>query len=113
MSGANLRGADLSDANLRGTKWSFTADPELPKRVASAIINGPDGPKVKMDNWHTCETVHCVAGWAIHLSGPAGYALESVVGSLVAGAMLMPSAAHMFYKTNEEAIAWAKEQVGK
>ncbi len=110
---ADLRGANLRDANLRDAKWPFTADPELPKRVATAILNGPEGPKVAMDNWHTCETVHCVAGWAIHLSGPAGYALESVVGSPVAGAMLMPSGAHMFYKTNEEAIEWAKEQVEK
>lgn len=105
-SGANLRDADLS-----GAKWKWTPDPELPKRVATAIINGPDGTKVDMSTWHQCETVHCIAGWAIHLSGPAGYALESLVGSEPAGCMLMPSASRMFHSSNDEAIEWAKEIV--
>jgi len=83
-------------------------DATLPKRVAAAIINGPDGPKVEMKTWHTCDTVHCIAGWAIHLSGPAGYALERICGSAVAGALLLPSANHLFHTTNEKAIEWAK-----
>jgi hypothetical protein len=29
-----------------------------------------------MSDWHTCGTTHCRAGWAVHLAGEAGYALE-------------------------------------
>ena len=31
---------------------------------------------LNMGNWHSCETTHCRAGWAIHLAGEVGYALE-------------------------------------
>jgi pentapeptide repeat protein len=110
---ANLRGANLRDADLCGADFGFEPDKILPKRVAEAIINGADSPKVEMGTWHTCDTVHCLAGWAIHLSGPAGYALERIVGSAVAGVMLLPSASHLFYKDNEAAIAWANEVLSK
>jgi uncharacterized protein YjbI with pentapeptide repeats len=111
---ADLRDADLGDANLGvanlgGANLGFQPDPALPRRVAEAIINGPDGPKVNMANWHSCQTVHCMGGWGIHLSGAAGYALEALIGSENAATLLMPSISHMFHKTNEEAIIWAKE----
>jgi len=36
---------------------------------------------LEMGAWHTCDTMHCRAGLAIHLAGPAGYALEEKLGS--------------------------------
>ena len=37
-----------------------------------------------MTNWHKCETTHCRAGWVVHLSGDAGYALEKATSTLFA-----------------------------
>ena len=33
-----------------------------------------------MDQVHVCDTTHCRAGWAVHLAGEAGYALEERFG---------------------------------
>ena len=41
-----------------------------------------------MSTWHTCETTHCRAGWAIHLAGAAGAALEFGMGAPAAGALI-------------------------
>ena len=108
LCGADLRGADLSVANLRDADLgNFKPDLELPKRVAEQILASPEA--LKMRNWHTCDTTHCVAGWAVHLSGPPGYALETVVGQEVAGMLLMPSASHLFHASDDEAREWAEQ----
>ena len=44
-----------------------------------------------MGAFHTCETTHCRAGWAITLAGEAGKALEAFHNSELA-AMLIYSA---------------------
>ena len=119
----NLRGADLSGANLRGAvlspkegtwnpKFSFGVDIDLtlPVKVAKAALR--EGA-LDMGAWHTCNTTHCLAGWAVHLSGPAGYALEKVTSPSVAGAILCPSASHLFYKSNEEALEWCRKTVAE
>jgi hypothetical protein len=77
---ANLRGADLSradlrDANLRGANLrGATGLPYI-------------GQALNMADWHTCDTTHCRAGWAIHLH-PAGKTLESIFGPSAAGALI-------------------------
>src|SRR5204862_414352 len=81
LSGANLRGADLSGANLRGANLrdADLRDADLPyvplienldSKVLAAVTT--PGNALKMDNWHTCETRHCRAGWAIVLAGESG-----------------------------------------
>jgi hypothetical protein len=115
LSGANLSGAHLSGAEIGGGStpidpsiFGLKADPELPLKVAKAII---EPSALDMGNWHGCNTTHCLAGWAIHLSGSAGYVLESITSPSVAGAMLLPSASHLFYSNNTEAISWAIEVI--
>lgn len=44
--------------------------------------------ELNMDHWHLCETTHCRAGWAIHLAGEEGYALEERYGTETAAAMI-------------------------
>jgi uncharacterized protein YjbI with pentapeptide repeats len=116
LAGADLRGADLRGADLAGAKgltgdsFGITPDPTLPQRVAKSIIQ-EQLIVLEMIDWHTCETTHCLAGSAIHLSGPAGYALEKATSPGVAGAMLMPSACHLFLASNEEAMEWLKAQL--
>jgi hypothetical protein len=115
LSGAVLRGADLSGAVLRGATVSspvavpwHSPDPELPAKVAAAaLVPGC----LDMATWHTCETTHCLAGWAIHLSGDAGKILENTMSPSVAGAILLPSAAHLFFADNDAALAWCREQI--
>jgi hypothetical protein len=45
-----------------------------------------------MGHWHGpkgfCGTTHCRAGWAVHLAGEFGRALEWSLGSSAAGALL-------------------------
>ena len=124
LSNANLRDADLRGANLYSTQlglkegcWNPTtsmgvseADPELLNKVARAAL-GPGA--LDMSTWHTCETTHCLAGWAVALSGPAGKALEAVTSTSVAGAILCPSIAHLFYADDATARAWCEKQLRK
>jgi hypothetical protein len=51
----------------------------LDARILAAVTTG--GGKLDMSDWHTCDTTHCRAGWAIHLAGQEGYALEEELGS--------------------------------
>lgn len=111
LSRANLSGANLSDAWVGGTgfvapeQWEKFAIPGLAKQVSTMALGKG---ALEMGDWHTCETTHCLAGWAIHLTGPAGYALEAMTSPSVAGAMLMPEAAHLFYASNEDAKEWLR-----
>ncbi len=110
LSGANLSGANLSGANLPKAVQAMRPkdDAEAKARleaVATAALAGDD--TLKMTDWHYCETSHCVAGWAVHLAGPAGYLLEEIVGPHAAGAILLgDDAAKHFYDSNADAKAW-------
>jgi len=112
--GANLRGANLSDANLSvngGLSVDYlTPDPGLARRVAERALV-PGG--LNMGLWHTCETTHCLAGWAIHLSGGLGRALEALTSPSVAGSILLPAASHLFFSSNADALAWCREQLAE
>lgn len=58
-------------------------DPEIAKArllaVAQRVVNDPAA--LDMSCWHNsshgCGTVHCIAGWAVHLE-PGGYDLEGL-----------------------------------
>ena len=81
LSGADLRGADLRDADLS----DVPVIPDIDAKILAAIEGGGT---LKMDTWHTCETTHCRAGWAITIAGEAGKALEDKFGSAAAGALI-------------------------
>jgi len=115
---ADLGGADLRSANLSPAAGSFSPgysigfqpDPTLALRVAKAALG--EGA-LDMGTWHRCDTTHCLAGWAVHLSGPAGYALEKLTSPSVAGAILCPDVSHLFFAGNDTALEWCREQVAK
>lgn len=47
------------------------------ENIHSKILEVVSEPgTLRMDTWHTCDTTHCRAGWAVHLAGEAGYELE-------------------------------------
>jgi hypothetical protein len=63
-----------------------------------------------MGNWHSCQTTHCRAGWAVHLAGDAGYALEKFHGPLLAGQLIYresgtPINPCRFFDGNEATLA--------
>jgi len=88
LSGASLNGAYLSGANLNG----IPVVERLHQRMLEAI--GAEAAGLDMGSWHNeasepaCSTTHCRAGWAIHLAGEAGYALEAKIGPGAAGALI-------------------------
>ena len=81
LSGAYLSGAYLSDAYLRGVP----AIENIHQQIYAAASQ-PDA--LDMSSWHTCETTHCRAGWAVHLAGEAGAALEFGLGTPAAAALI-------------------------
>lgn len=104
LTGANLCCVGLAGVNLRMTRMTgvyFEEEdvtrlrlnrPEIPvidhldARILQAIDH--DGCMLDMRRWHTCQTTHCLAGFAIHLAGEAGYALESKLGPQAAGSLI-------------------------
>jgi hypothetical protein len=105
LSGADLRGAVLRDAVLRDDKYKV---PDLHTKMLAAI---DAGGTLDMSTWHTCETTHCRAGWAITLAGDAGRDLEDRCGSALAGAIISLSSCPWmdrvpdFYASDDDALA--------
>ena len=115
LRGADLRGAVLSDAVLRGAVLPKAVQAMRPadeaeqrERIAAvAALALKDDDALNMGDWHTCETTHCIAGWAVHQAGPAGYLLEEILGPHGAGAILLgDEAATHFYDSGDQARAW-------
>jgi hypothetical protein len=117
LSGAALRGADLSNADLsnadlrgadlRGADW-------LPKieNIHVAVLAAASNPgALDMNQWHTCGTTHCRAGWVVTLAGDGGRVLEGVYGTAAAAALIYqasdPTLERIpdFYCSNEDAMA--------
>ena len=70
-----------------------------------------------MNGIHTCETTHCRAGWAVHLAGEAGYALEKRTSWLFAAQQIYKASGYeispvRFYDSNEAAMADMKRLAG-
>jgi hypothetical protein len=65
---------------------------------------------LEMNNWHTCETTHCRAGWVVTLAGEAGKALESKTSTLFAAMQIYKASSAIrvfparFFETNREAM---------
>jgi hypothetical protein len=109
LRGANLRRAYLRGANLTGAIGLPAAPvvPDIDARILSAIEAGGG---LDMNTWHTCETTHCRAGWAVHLAGEAGYALEKATTPYLAGRLIYEASrpgvpAPVFLADNEAALA--------
>ena len=113
LSGANLSDADLSSANLSDADLSdadlpvsvSNPDPDLIKKVAKRALQ-PDA--LEMSTWHSCETTHCIAGWAVKLH-PEGLELEAKTSTYLAARLLLGGeAVRHFFDSNEEATKWLK-----
>jgi hypothetical protein len=64
-----------------------------------------------MQDWHTCDTTHCRAGWIVHLSGQQGYDLEKHTSTLFAAQQIYKKSSPIkvspprFFESNEKAMA--------
>src|ERR671925_240447 len=81
---AILTGADLTGADLAGRTVPIVED--LDRKMAEVALAATDS--LNMCAWHSCETTHCRAGWAITLAGTKGAALERAIGPSAAGAFI-------------------------
>ena len=116
---ANLRGADLSWTNLRGADlrganldFPIASPEQAAPRIAAVARAALQADALHMGAWHTCDTTHCIAGWAVHLAGDEGKALEAKHGTHLAGLSLLgPEAAEHFYEDNEAATAWLRAKL--
>ena len=119
LSGANLRGANLRGANLSGANLSDAIFPPLAEiqkisirsMICNRVCDNPDA--LNMESWHTCDTVHCIAGWAVTLH-PQGRLLEAIYGTSAAAALILhvcEGEVPDFYSDNETAMRWAKNEI--
>jgi uncharacterized protein YjbI with pentapeptide repeats len=100
---ANLRDAYLSDAYLSGVPKIKNIDAQILAAIES-------GGTLEMRDWHTCDTTHCRAGWAVHLAGEGGAALEWAIGTPTAATLIYLASRPDqripdFYCDNETAMA--------
>jgi hypothetical protein len=140
LSDADLAGADLADARNVPERTEQADPPEPYERLPSAERyarraarfreRNPDVPvipdidrqilsviesgagKLNMDSWHSCETTHCRAGWAITLAGEAGRKLEERYGPAIAGRMIYTASTGRtphFFASDERALEDIRE----
>ena len=106
LAGANLVGVEFEGANLEGAKLDYNIQQGLLEQIAEIVIENPN--KLEMSSWHTCETTHCLAGWACHLNNTAKE-LEKTHGTQIAGLLTLGAEAHSyFFKSDEEVLEWLK-----
>lgn len=111
LRGANLSVANLSVANLSGANLPVLveiAKTEIRAAICAQVCAAPES--LEMDSWHTCDTVHCIAGWTTTLH-PQGKLLEAIYGTSAAAALILHVCEGQvpdFHSDNETAMRWIK-----
>ena len=108
----NLMNTELGFMTDRpNKKKDLSASAPVVENIDAAILAAVEaGGRLEMSDWHTCETTHCRAGWAITLAGLPGKILEERYGPGVAGALIYASSrpgrrVPNFVTSNDEAMA--------
>jgi uncharacterized protein YjbI with pentapeptide repeats len=94
--GTILKGLDLTTANFSGaivdgaiiTREDFPDAPVVPDIHKAIYAAASATGALDMQVWHTCETTHCRAGWAVTLACAAGAALEDKLGTPAAATLI-------------------------
>jgi hypothetical protein len=101
---ANFEGAKLGDLTIK-------RDKTLIKQIAKIVLSDPMNLNMKI--WHSCKTVHCIAGWAVTLH-PDGKVLEDHFGTGNAASILLGGDAYThFYDSHEDALKYLKQFIKK
>jgi hypothetical protein len=104
---------DADEAKLLAERAAAyrAAHPEVPVvgQLDAKILNAveKEGFALDMSAWHTYQTTHCRAGFAIHFAGEAGYALERKFDPQTAGAMIYRASTGRvphFFATDKNAL---------
>ena len=115
LSHAEFSGSNLTDARLSGANLANADLPYAPKidNLDSKILEAiKSGGTLNMNEWHTCKTAHCRAGWAIHIAGEEGKALEEQHGTAIAGTLIYQVSTGRvpdFYASDEDALSDIKK----
>ena len=90
---------------------------DLHRKIYAAATSTPES--LDMSDVHGCDTTHCRAGWAVHLAGEAGYALEKRFGWELAAMKIYDASCPgyqispvRFYDTDAAALADMKKLAG-
>lgn len=83
--------------------------PQLYTKIWNRIKDKPEA--LDMEDWHTCDTVHCIAGWATVVAGAQGMALEALLSEPLAAYLIFAASyptRHLphFYMDDLPARAW-------
>ena len=105
----SLKNAKLS-APKEGKSWFDV--PVIPN-IHQTIFKAASEPgALNMRDWHTCDTTHCRAGWAVFLAGENGKKLEAASSTLFAAMQIyhasnpgIPVSPVRFFEKNEVAMA--------
>jgi hypothetical protein len=80
--------------------------------IHSAVLAAVSAPgALEMNNWHTCKTTHCRAGWVVVLAGEAGRKLESETSTLFTAMQILKASSPIrvspprFFESNAQAMA--------
>lgn len=104
---------DLKNAKPVQQSEGESAFPKIPKieNIHQKIYEAVQKPKaLDMSDWHTCETTHCRAGWAVHLAGEDGKKLEEATSTVFAAMQIYKASSEIrvwptkFYGTNQDAM---------
>ncbi len=116
LAGANLAGANLAGAkgisdDIKAKSAKSPLDVPIIPKIHSTLLAAvtAQGHKLDMNQWHTCETTHCRAGWICTLAGEAGAKLEKEMGPAHAAAAIYRASDPGFriphwYATTERAL---------
>jgi hypothetical protein len=96
-------------SDKKGDKEAFTvpAIENIHQKILAAASQ-PNG--LDMSHWHTCDTTHCRAGWAVHLAGPEGYKLAGETSTIFAALQIYKASSPIhvaptrFFESNEKAM---------
>jgi hypothetical protein len=91
---------------LADNQWVIPVVADIHRKIYDAASQPGS---LKMSAWHTCETTHCRAGWAIHLAGEAGYELEKKTSPVFAAMQIYKASGYRispvrFFEPNEVAM---------
>jgi len=113
---ANLTKADLRYTNLKGAiltdaKLDYQIEEGLLEKIAHLVL--ADHEKLNMEEWHSCNTCHCLAGWAVILA-EKGKELEARFETANAGLLLLGEEAHRyFYSSDAEVLTWLETKISQ
>lgn len=77
------------------------------QKILAAVSGDGD---LEMRSWHSCDTMHCLGGWAVFLAGAEGRKLEKKTSTLFAAMQILKASSPIrvhppcFFENNEDAM---------